>query len=283
MKSESKKLKRIFLQSLLCLVILGFCENNIFALDLLGPPVSDIQKWQANIGVDYSHSSVDMQLVNGEYLVKTSGQDDISGELYDLSLDSFETDRMNAYFGYGIERNWEAFVRLGASSSNFDNSPFKADETFDSDYMPSIGGGLRMTLVNSRDLIIGSVVQVGWTKYSGQLTSPSWPVPGFVTMDLTEVQASVGALYRWTKYFSIYGGPVFTYSFGEFETDFVDFDSAEEGGLFTSQFKWDIESKSDFGVYLGTQILLDKNFSLNMEYQITGNAQLYGASVVWRF
>ena len=76
---------------------------------------------------------------------------------------------------------------------------------------------------------------------------------------------------------------MFTYSFGEFETDFVDFDSAEEGGLFTSQFKWDIESKSDFGVYLGTQILLDKNFSLNMEYQITGNAQLYGASVVWRF
>jgi hypothetical protein len=45
----------------------------------------------------------------------------------------------------------------------------------------------------------------------------------------------------------------------------------------------DVKQSSWFGVFVGTQVNLCKNMSLNVEYQHTAFANAVGANVVWRY
>ncbi len=289
MKRELKKISyitfRIFRLSFLYVIIMILCCNSVYALDLLRPPASEIQKWQPIVGFEYSYGSTDIKLSNGKWESMVNGQFHDSGQAVDLTINKVDMDSINLYLGYGIERNWEVFFRLGTSHSEFTNSFVEENEKFDSDYVPSIGAGLRTTFIDNLNLKIGGVFQVGWAKYSGLLNAPLWLNPSFVNMDMTNMQVSIGALYQWTKGFSIYGGPVFRYSFGKFNADLVSFASDNSGVPYVSytKYKWDIKSESDYGGYIGSKIVLEKNFDLNLEYQLTGNADVYGAGIIWRF
>ena len=140
-----------------------------------------------------------------------------------------------------------------------------------------------MTFIDNRDLKIGGVAQIGWTKYNGQLDTPAWFSPGFVTVDIKEIQVSVGALYRWTNYISIYGGPFYHLVTGEFDFNFVSSIDIFEAQVVNSEYTWDIQCVSDFGGYLGTRVDIAKNLYLNCEYQMTADADSLAAGIVWKY
>lgn len=289
MKRESKKINHItsgiFRLSFLCFIVMVIYCQSVSALDLLGPPAAEIKKWQPVIGIEYSHSTMDKGLINGTWQDEVFGESPTSGLVKDLTLSDLEIDKLNVYLGYGIERDWEIFFRLGAAKSKFGDTLFHQNERFDSDYVPSIGGGLRATFITDRKLKIGAIVQADWTQYTGLLSSSLWANPAFVRMDLENIHAAAGALYQWTKGISIYGGPVCTYGIGGFETDFITLsvDNDNVTHIVTTKYKWDIEKKFDYGAYVGAQIDLDKDFSMNVEYQMTGDTKVFGAGIVWKF
>lgn len=281
-QSNYKKIG-VFGLSIFGLLVLVLSSTSTYALDLLGPPAGEIRKGEINAGIEYSLSTMEFELTNGSWKEESVSRAPDSGDAIDLVLKDFETEKMNAYFGCGIERNWEVFVRLGTVSSEFGDSLFNNSESFDSDYTPSIGGGMRMTFVDNYNFKIGAVAQAGWAKYNGRLSTPLWYSPGFVTVDLKEIQASIGALYQWTDRIAIYGGPFYNYVFGS-ELKFEDVRSDPLlSAVVTSEFTWDIEASSSFGGYLGSRIDIGKKSYINFEYQMTGDSDVLGAGIVWVF
>ena len=260
----------------LCLVVLILSGTSAFALDPLGPPAAEIRKGQVKVGIEYSLSSMNLELTNGTGVEKiydfaTETVDTQSGGYADVTIEDFDLEKVNVYFGYGLERNWEAFVRVGASSSELDS--------FDSDYTPSIGGGLRFTMVDDRKFKLGCTAQIGWTKYGGEVSSSEWFSPGYVDIDIKEVQATLGALYKWTNYFSIYGGPFYHFIFGEYNFSLTGI----ANGIAYSKYSADIETNSNFGGYLGARIDIDKNTFLNCEYHMTADADCLSAGLIFQF
>jgi len=281
-KKSNYENKRKFVLPILILIVLVLSSTNTNALDMLGSPASEIRTEQFNIGLEYSLSSTDFSLVNGTWTEEITGQPDGSGDAIDVVLSDFETDKVNLYFGYGIERNWELFVRLGTSSAEFGDSLFKQSESFESDGTPSLGAGMRMTLVDDRDFKIGAVAQIGWTKYNGRLDAPQWDSPGFATMDLKEFQATIGAQYRWIDGIYIYGGPFYNYVMGEYDFEYVSFDNGISEFV-TTKYSWDVETSSSFGGYIGTKVDLGGESYLNLEYQMSSDSSVIGANVVFKY
>ena len=155
-------------------------------------------------------------------------------------------------------------------------------DSFDSDYTPSIAGGLRITMVDDRKFKFGCAAQIGWAKYSGNVSSPQWFSPGYVDIDIKEVQVTLGALYRWTDYISIYGGPFYHFIFGEYNFNLTNIDF--NGDTITSSiYSADIETNSNFGGYLGTKIDIGKNIYLNCEYQMTADSDCLSAGLIFQF
>ena len=266
----------VFRVSFLCFVVLVLSGSSAFALDPLGPPVTEIRKGQIKAGIEYSLGSMDFELTNGMGFLKnlsisTDTIDVQSGGIADLTVEDFESEKVNAYIGYGLEQNWEAYVRIGASNSELD--------TFESGYTPSIAGGLRITMIDDRKFKVGGAAQIGWTKYGGEVTSPDWFSPGSVDIDIKEVQATLGVLYKWTDYISVYGGPFYHYIFGEYNFNLTYVDN----GIGYSKYTADIEAKSNLGGYVGTKIDIGKNIYLNCEYQLTADADCLSAGLIFQF
>jgi hypothetical protein len=286
MKRERKKsncISTIIIRfSSICLIVLYFTCTRVYALDPLGPPVTDIQKWQLTGGVEYSLNSQDIELINGSAKETINGGTTTYSDIIDLSFDNVESDKLNIYFGYGLDRNAEAFVRLGATSSKFGHSALAPEGKFDSDYSPSLGAGLRMTFIDDRRFKIGAIVQGDWAEYNGQINQSQWTSPDNITMDVLEAQIAFGALYQWTDYISFYGGPLYQYLTGEFKDRFIYIDDYTYD-VIRAEDNWDIKSVSEFGGYLGTRVELFKNFDLNVEYQMVGNANLLAAGIVFKF
>ena len=228
---------------------------------------------------------MDIKLTNGSWTGQAAGQPDTSGDAIDLDIDDIESDKLNAYFGYGIGRNWEAFVRLGAASSEFSNSDLNPPGKFDGDYEPFIGGGLRLNLLEDRNYKIGAVAQASWERHSGKITPSLYTTPSFVTIGLKKIQVAVGALYQWTDYISFYGGPFYYLLSGELKDNFlgVGIDEYDDPYFENDEFTWDIESDSEYGGYLGARFEIDKNFFLNCEYQMTSNSNTFAAGIIWKY
>jgi hypothetical protein len=279
-KSGSKNVSA-FRLSLMCLITLMMCSS-ANALDPLEPPASDILKWQLQAGFEYSFGSTDIKLRNGSFTAEAPGRPTVSDDAIDIDIDDIDSDKLNLYLGFGIKRNWELFVRLGGASAQFSHSTLGPLGKFDSDYAPSIGGGLRMTLLEDRNLKIGGVVQGSWTKSTGKITPSQFFSPSFITMDLTEIQVAMGALYQWTDYISFYGGPFYHYVIGDLEDQFAEYIDSE-AYIVNEDYTWDIESDSDYGGYFGTRVEVDKNLFLSCEYQMTSSANTLAAGIMLKY
>ena len=265
------------------LAIINIGGTSAFALDLMGPPVTNLQQSQFQSGIEYSQSTMDIELVNGTWSRYVVGDYSDSGSfLVDYAIEDFKSNKIYSYFGYSFAKNMEAFVRLGITSSEFGDSIYVQSEEFESDYIPAICGGFKMTLYDDFRLKLGGLIQANWANYEGQLTAPTWVAPDFVSIDVQEVQIALGASYRWTDYISIYGGPVYHFVTGEFDDTFVTKDE-DTGDLQVVEYIWDIESNSNFGGYIGTQVDLNKHLYLNFEYQLVDSSDAFGANVVWKF
>ena len=279
--SKANMFKKIWL-SVFIFVIVGLSGATAVALDPMGPPSTNMQHGQFSIGTDFSHSNTDLELNNGVWVEHLDGVFWDWGEAVDLKLKNFEVNRGYVHLGYGISENCEAFFRIGGSSAEFGDSIWEDSEEFDSRAEPALGFGVKATLFDGGNFKFGGLVQTNWAGFDGKLDASHWASSDFVEVDMVEVQIAAGVTLLLSDRVSIYCGPFAHFINGELDDTFSAIDTGT-GGLLTSQYLWDIEENSAFGGYLGTQMELTENCSLNMEFQHTSAADAFGMGLVWRF
>ncbi len=279
--SKVNTFKEVLLSGFIFFIV-GLGGATAVALDSMGPPSANIEHRQFIIGADFSHSNTDLELNNGVWTEYLDGVFYDWGEAVDLKLKDFEINRGYVRLGYGISDNCEAFFRIGGSSAEFGDSIWEDSEKFDSKAEPALGFGVKATFFDGGNFKLGGLLQTNRAGFDGKLNAPHWAASDFVEVDMVEVQIAAGITLILSDSVSIYCGPFAHFIDGELDDTFSAIDS-ETGGLLTSRYLWDIEEDSAFGGYLGTQMELSENCSLNMEFQHTAAADAFGAGIIWRF
>lgn len=281
--TRKKNIKRLY-SLFLAIAILCLSGQAAFAISTMGPPAAGLSQDDFNIGTGFSHSKMDLELVDGKSIEYLDGWFDASGALSDLELEDLKINTVHVNIGYGITDNFEIFVRLGGTNAKFGGHTFwPSGDDFDSDTDFAIGGGLKTTFYEEKSLKIGGLIQVGWSELDGAIRPREWPVADdTVQFDLTEVRIAVGPSYELTEGVSIYGGPFLHFIRGDWEDIYNQIDP-DTGGLLTTQSSWEVEEDSAFGVYLGAQIETSETCAFLLEYQHTATAGTLGASVSFEF
>ena len=275
----TEKFRKIWLLGL-ALIMVGLSGSNVFAMDLLGPPTAEIEIGKFRGGIEYSLSSMDLELIEGNTNAYQNGEPLYSGPVASLTIEDFEVNTLYANVGYGIFENCEAFLRMGSANANFTDS----EDEFDSKFNFAVGGGAKATFYEGFDWKIGGVFQINWAEMDGELDSPSGsvPQPQFIDITTTEMQIALGATYMWTGWLSIYGGPFAHFISGDFDYKFTQYNQITEE-YDTGETSWEINEGPTYGGYIGVQFKFAKNYSANLEFQYTSNANVIGANVMVRY
>jgi len=275
-----ENLKSKIVNSTFVLVAFGLGSSACFALDLMGPPASGVRQGQFHIGADYSYSQMDLELKDGIWIEYLDGVFNDAGDATSFILKDFETAKLYANLGYGIADNWDVFVRLGGTDAQFGDSIWQDQERFDSGAQMAIGAGVKATFYEEGNLKLGALLQVSWAEFDGELKAPHWTAADSVEMDITEIQVAVGPTYRFTDRFSMYGGPFFHFVDGDLDDQLSEW---TEDGLLTSIYSWSVQEDSILGAYIGAQVDLVEDCSLNIECQLTSAAEAVCLGLLWRF
>jgi len=264
---------------LLNFIVMMSCST-AFALDPIGPPAAGLRQGQLKNGIEYSHSTMDVKLLEGDWIEYFDGVFNDSGRATPFTLKDFKTDKIYFNLGYGFTDNLDAFLRLGVTTADFGDSIWQDTEKFDGDADLTIGAGIKATFYADDKLKIGGLLQASWAEYDGELNASHWSTPDTVEINMAQVQIAVGPTYELNDNVSIYGGPFWHYTFGNLD---VEVNEEIGGGILNSNFSWDIDDSSTFGAFVGTRIEINENTSFNIEYQHTADSDAFVAGLVWRF
>lgn len=249
-----------------CVVLVAFCASTALALDPMGPPKAGLAKGQLSLGVDYSYSDMEITRIKG------ASWTDNHKNIADIK----EMHKAYANIGYGLNDNVEGFVRLGIGSPEVDrpggNYEWKSDG---GDWDAIWGLGVKATLSENANLAWGFLVQYS----SANLSCDQKQVGGTRTTDIdleiSELQIAFGPTYQASDAVSIYGGPFLHIVDGTY----IDRQNwSNRYNLYKS-----IEEESILGVYIGAQVALAANTTLNVEYQDTGDAWALAGGVKFSF
>ena len=264
---------------LLSFVVMMSCST-AFALDPMGPPTADLRQGQLKQGIEYSHSTMDIKLLEGDWIEYFDGVFNDSGQATPFTLKDFKMNQAYFNLGYGFTDNLHAFLRLGATTVDFGDSIWQDTEKFDGNADFTIGGGIKATFYEDNNLKIGGLFQASWAKFDGELYASHWSAPDYVEISMAQVQIAVGPTYELNDHVSIYGGPFWHYIIGDLD---VEVNEEVGGSILNSNFSWDIDDSSTFGAFVGTKIDINENISFNIEYQRTSDSDAFVAGFLWRF
>ncbi|MBN1804338.1 MAG: hypothetical protein JW837_03735 [Sedimentisphaerales bacterium] len=230
-----------------------------FALTPMGPAVPDLAKGQWEFGVDYSYGKQDVQLNHGFS----------PGGGPKMTIDNLKIHYLGARGGYGINDNWEMFMRLGGGSIRGNEGDAIS---FNSNNGYAIGFGTKVDLFECSEMRWGGLFQILWAQADGQTKAggSKWNAEE----NIVEVQFAIGPAYQMSEKVKLYGGPFFHLLDG----DIVAHDRAA-----ARRIKYDLDQGSWFGGYIGTQIDVMENTVFNIEYQHTSAADAMGMSLAYRF
>lgn len=262
--------------------LFGLYCSTTYALDPMGPPASNLKHKEIRTGIVFSHSNMDLELYNGDFIEFTNDVLSDWGAATDFSIKDIKTNRVCANISVGLSPNAEAFFRLGGAKTTFDDSIWEDSEEFQSNAELGFGGGLKATFLDEGNIKFGGLIQLNWAKFDGMLDASHWFAPDFVEMNLGEIQIAAGITCFLSKSVSLYGGPFLHFVHGDI-SDVMSVVDSGTGDLINSKYCWDIREESVFGGYIGTNLELAKNFSLNFEFQHTSSADAFGAGLSGRF
>ena len=233
---------------LVVLVVVGLCSTVALALDPMGPPTAGLKQGQWSIGLEYSYSNMDLSVEGSK-------------------LENVKMNKGYANLGYGIANNWEAFIRLGGAEADFkvpDEFKYNGDIGF------AYGFGTKVTLwEQSPELKWGGLFQMSWADLSGTAEEIGGPGKEGVDLNAREIQIGVGPTWTPAKGFSIYGGPFVHFLHGDYNGDAT-------GSA-------DMTEASSFGGWIGAQMDVTENLPVCIEWQHTGDADAFGASIICKF
>ncbi len=276
------EIRKIWLLGL-ALMIIGLSGSDVYALDLMGPPTTELEKGMFRGGIDYSSSSMDLNLIEGK--ASDRYQNGVFQDIRtvdSLTIENFKVDTLYANLGYGIAENYEVFIRMGAANATFADSPWEEQEDFDSNYNFVISAGAKATFYQGFDWKIGGIFQINYVDLDGEIDSSAWTItqPQFATITATEMQIAVGATYMRNRWLSLYGGPFVHFINGDFDLSFTRITSTF---FDTGKYSWQFKEGPTYGAYIGAQFNITKSYFANIEYQQSSEADVVGASILMRY
>ena len=242
---------KILLYLLSVVVVSGLLSSSALALTPLGPPRAGLKKEKSGLGFVFARSEMDLE---------------VSG--YGLTDELTDTES-NVYLvraGYGISDGCEIYSLVGFS--DISSEEFKGDSDV------AWGFGSKFTFAKQGSVTWGGVFQF---LHISSEDSVYQEIPDFGMQEIEaevqyfDIQIAFGPTYT-KDAFSIYGGPFLHFVEGDVE-----------GRALGVKVELDIEQKSEFGGYIGTQFKLNKSTDVFMEYQMTGDASAIAGGIVWRF
>jgi hypothetical protein len=247
------------------------------ALDPLGPPKAGPEAGQFQIGADIFYGAADLDShQEGSARVYQNGvlQPDqpVSGP-YSVKLKGAATSKLYANLGYGILRNWEAFLRLGGAAEERGLAVGGGN-----DIRLAVGGGTKATFYEIGNWSFGGILQLSWAGWENGLETEGGTTS--TKYSVTEGQAALGVCYQFCPHFSLYGGPFATFYKGTSETKGV---MASGTTLTVTESSQDTDMDAWFGGYLGLLIQIHEKATAAIEFQYTADAYALAANIAYRF
>jgi len=227
-------------------VVIALTAGPSFGLTFMGPPTNTLKTGYSGTDFDYTFSESDIK---------------VQGYGTRARLDEVELHSTFARFGYGINDNWECFVRLGLAVA--EGSPIDGDIEF------AWGLGTKATFHKQENLRIGGLFQVQWFEHDDHLGIGG--NYGEAEIDIYEIQVAIGAACD-VSGLKVYAGPFLNSVGGDLHI------KAAGKGL-----SYDIEEDSEVGGYVGLATEIKKYFNLCLEYQFTSDAYGIGIGTTWLF
>lgn len=296
------------------IVFVGLCSSGALATTM-GPPVAGLDAGQFSVGFDYSMSDIG---VEGSWKGKEtwSGEqtlvDDATGDVIASDegviregtakgkfKEDVEIDMYLANLSYGVSDNLEVALLLGmADFSIGDDGGFDGSSEF------AYGFGVKATFYEEANLKLGALLQMTFSSADDsaddeEVFEPDDDDPVVVPtketfdIDYYQLKIAVGPSYELTEGISVYGGPFYHMVSGDYdlkETGDVSRDTVPAPGetltetlYYSSKESGDIEEESSFGGYIGAQIDITENLPIVVEYQFTGDADIFGLNLLYRF
>jgi hypothetical protein len=276
----------------------------------MGPAVAELKKNQFSLGAEYVAGRMDLELDHGKVTrrgyINHVLSSNASGPLNKYKITGMHLDKVWGKIGYGINDDWEVFLRLGTADMDFDYSrdmrcingdcsTFPSGQKMDGHNEFAIGFGTKVTFYKKEKLKFGGLFQISWNKSGGTDRGPldaASSISGTATRyshsvnaNLVEIQAAVGPEYRLTDNISIYGGPFIHYVQGRLKGHYYEAGTSGGGSLieYTSDYSYNIERNLYFGGYIGLGMNITKNVSTNIEFQHTNAAEAVALNLTWKF
>ncbi len=295
------------------IVVVGLFSSGALAASM-GPPVAGLDAGQFSVGFDYSMSDIGIEgssKEEGKWTYEWSRVDDATGDVIDSGeevedewsdKDKFkedvEIDMYLANLSYGVSDNLEVALLLGMADFEIGD-----DGGFDGSSEFAYGFGVKATFYEEANLKLGALLQMTFSSADDSADDEEVFVPDdegpivvptkeTFDIDYYQLKIAVGPSYELSEGISVYGGPFYHMVSGDYdlkETGDVSRDIEGEGQTLTetlyysSKDSGDIEEESSFGGYIGAQIDITENLPIVVEYQFTGDADIFGLNLLYRF
>ncbi len=268
------------------LMIVSVSNPVVLALSPMGPPKAMLGQDRWDIGIEYGHQTMDLEAI-GNVIDTTDGFVTIRKGKHNIN--DLKSNIVMAKAGYGINDDWDAFVRLGLADAKGDIDRIFPDgatpdnyKGFDGSFGLAWGFGTRATFWQDDEVCWGGLFQVTWLEPGDSSISLSGdPVfSGTAEIEIWEVQIAVGPTWRVDDNFRLYGGPFLHFVNGDLD---LSGQTVDMGSDIRVEASGDIEEESQFGGYAGAHLDVDENTSCYIECQLTGDAWAIGLGAARRF
>ncbi len=275
----------------LIFMVVGLCSSGALAASM-GPPVASLEAGKWGVGLDYAYTDMTVA-VKADYTESVDvyvppPADSRNSYQYEYKED-MKSNMLFVNLGYGVFDKLEVFLRLGFS--DIDVPITDGDWDAGSDF--AYGLGAKATFYEVGDLKLGGLAQMTWASADGEVTAvksemaggafnPPANFTGSGDYEWDEIKIAVGPSYKLTEGISIYGGPFYHLISGEFDAE-ADSGTDVSNARGLMEESGDFEEESDFGFYIGGQIDIFENLPFYIEWQSTGDADVIGASIAYRF
>jgi hypothetical protein len=271
------------------ITIVAASNSAVLALVPMGPPKALLGQDRWDIGIEYSHQSMDLEADGPVCEIIVDPPDVIPPIKGSHNIEDLKLNIVMGRAGYGINDNWDAFVRLGLADAKGDIEQILPETAvpdefkgFDGSFGFAWGFGTRATFWQGEELSWGGLFQITWLEPDdGSITLLGDPeFSGDAEVDIREVQIAVGPTWRVDDKVRIYGGPFLHFVDGDLD---ISGRTVDMGTEILMEAEGDIEEESQFGGYVGAHLDVDENTSCFIECQITGDAWGIGLGAARRF
>lgn len=270
------------------LMMVTVCNSVVLALSPMGPPKALLGQDRWDVGIEYTHQAMDLDAV-GNVTETMPEFGSVISRKDKHNVDDLKSNIIMIKAGYGINDNWDTFVRLGLADVEGDLEHIFPDNAtpdeykgFDGSFGFGWGFGTRATFWQDDEISWGGLFQITFLEPDGSsirlLGDPGFS--GDAEIDIREVQIAVGPTWRVDDNIRIYGGPFLHLVDGDLD---ISGRTVLEGTEIIMETSGDVEEESRFGGYVGTHLDVNENTSCFIECQLTGDAWGIGIGTAWRF